>query len=149
MDYKIKEKSRWWSLVPLSGRNRFSATLGDTIYLTPKRYADWTSDQPRISTIALVEHEKTHVDQWRRDKHFKRNYVTSRSKRLQYEAEAYAKQAYIRVKLDGKDRNERVARYAKILSSITYLLFMPFERIARAIDDEYQKLEDTGYELQS
>ena len=140
MGYTIKKKSRWWHLVPLSGRNKFSATMGDTIYLTPKRFDDFESGSPRNSTIALIEHEKTHVDQWRRDKHFKRNYVTSRHKRLQYEAEAYARQAYVRVTRGGRDRDERVARYAKILSSITYLLFMPFEKVAQAIDDEYEKL---------
>lgn len=140
-DYTIKKKSRWWKLVPLTGRDKFSCTIGDTIYLTPERYDDYKSDNTRISTIALVEHEKTHVDQYRRDRHFKRDYVTSRKKRLQYEAEAYAVQARIRVTLGGRSREERVDRYAKLLSSYTYLLFMDYDSVYNAINKEYDRLE--------
>ena len=145
--YKIKRKAWWWKVVPLTGRDRFSCTMGDTIYLTPKRYDDWSGGSPKVSTVALVEHEKVHVDQWRRDKHFKRDYLGSRRKRLAYEAEAYAKQAFIRVKWGGKDRDERVARYAKTLASRTYLLFYDYAVVWDAIDREYQKLVDTGVVL--
>ena len=66
-EYKILKKSRLWKVLP-GGRNRFSATLGETIYLAPARYDDWVSGNPKKSTIALVEHEKVHVDQFRRDR---------------------------------------------------------------------------------
>ena len=98
-NYKIVKKSQLWKLIPLAGRNRFSTTLGDKIYLTPKRYDDWKSGSPKKSTIALIAHEQVHVDQFRRDPAFKQRYVTSRKWRLQYEVEGYAKQAYVRVQL--------------------------------------------------
>ncbi len=60
-EYIIKKKSRLWKVLP-GGRNRFSATLGETIYLSPKRYDDWKSGKPKKSTVALIEHEKVHVD---------------------------------------------------------------------------------------
>ena len=140
-EYIIKKKSRLWKVLP-GGRNRFSATLGDTIYLTPKRYDDWKSGKPKKSTLALIEHEKVHVDQYRRDPAFKRRYLTSRKWRLQYEAEAYAKQAFVRVKLDKKKRGRHffVSRYAKVLASKTYLLFMDYNKIYKAIDREYERL---------
>ena len=123
------------------GRNRFSATLGDTIYLAPARYDDWVSGNPKKSTIALVEHEKVHVDQFRRDSAFKRRYLTSRKWRLQYEAEAYAKQVQVRVQLGTKrDADHYIGRYAKLLSSKTYMLFMSYDRVLEAIDREYEKL---------
>ena len=139
--YVVKKKSRLWKVLP-GGRNKFSATLGDTIYLTPERYDDWKSGNPKGSTIALVEHEKVHVSQFRGDPAFKRRYLTSRKWRLRYEAEAYAKQAFIRVKLDkrGRDGDYFVDRYAKLLSSNTYLLFMSYDRVYEAIDREYEKL---------
>ena len=143
MEYTIKKKSRLWKILP-GGRNKFSATLGDTIYLTPERYDDWKSGKPKKSTIALIEHEKVHIDQYRRDKAFKRRYLTSRKWRLQYEAEAYAKQAFIRVRLDkrGRDGDYFVGRYAKLLSSKTYLLFMSYDEVFEAIDREYEKLRN-------
>jgi len=95
-NYKIKKKSRLWKIIPLAGRNRFSTTFGDTIYLTPSRYDDYQSGQPKNSTVALIHHEIVHVEQYKRDKHFKKNYLTDTRYRLQAEAEAYAKQAYIR-----------------------------------------------------
>ncbi len=142
-DYTIKKKARLWKILP-GGRNKFSATLGETIYLSPDRYDDWASGKPKKSTIALVEHEKVHVDQFRRDSAFKRRYLTSRKWRLLYEAEGYAKQAFIRVKLDKRNRGRHffVNRYAKVLSSKTYLLFMPFNEVYAAIDREYQRLKD-------
>ena len=79
--YVVKKKSRLWKVLP-GGRNKFSATLGDTIYLTPERYDDWKSGNPKGSTIALVEHEKVHVSQFRGDPKFKRRYLTSRKWRL-------------------------------------------------------------------
>ena len=138
MEYTIKKKSRLWKILP-GGRNKFSATLGDTIYLTPARYDDWKSGKPKKSTIALIEHEKVHIDQYRRDKAFKRRYLTSRKWRLQYEAEAYAKQACIRVKLDKRKRGRHyfVNRYAKVLASNTYLLFKSVDEVYAAIDREY------------
>ena len=139
-DYTIKKKSRLWKVLP-GGRNRFSATLGKTIYLSPKRYDDWASGKPKKSTIALIEHEKVHVDQFRRDPGFKRKYLTRRKWRLQYEAEAYARQVQVRVRL-GSRRNAKyyIDRYAKILSSKTYLLFMDYDAVRAAIYREYQKL---------
>ena len=139
--YIIKKKSRLWKVLP-GGRNKFSATLGEVIYLTPVRYDDWMSATPKKSTIALVEHEKVHVDQFRRDPAFKRRYLTSRQWRLLYEAEAYAKQAFVRVKLDKKKRGRHffVNRYAKVLASKTYLLFMDYNKIYKAIDREYERL---------
>ena len=100
------------------------------------------SATPKKSTIALVEHEKVHVDQFRRDPAFKRRYLTSRQWRLLYEAEAYAKQAFVRVKLDKKKRRRHffVSRYAKVLASKTYLLFMDYNKIYKAIDREYERL---------
>ena len=141
MEYTIKKKSRLWKILP-GGRNKFSATLGETIYLTPARYDDWKSGKPKKSTIALIEHEKVHIDQYRRDKAFKRRYLTSRKWRLQYEAEAYAKQAFIRVKLDKRKRGRHdfVNRYAKVLASNTYLLFKSVDEVYAAIDREYEKL---------
>lgn len=139
-EYKIKKKSRLWKVLP-GGRNKFSAALGETIYLSPARYDDWVSGTPKKSTIALVEHEKTHVDQFRRDPAFKRRYLTRRKWRLQYEAEAYAKQVQVRLQL-GTRRTARywIDKYAKILSSKTYLLFMSFDEVAIAISREYNKL---------
>ena len=141
-EYIIKKKSRLWKVLP-GGRNRFSATLGETIYLSPKRYDDWTSGKPKQSTVALIEHEKVHVDQYQRDKAFKRRYLTSRRWRLQYEAEAYAKQAFVRVQLDKRKRGRHyfVNRYAKVLASNTYLLFKGVNEVYAAIDREYDKLE--------
>lgn len=140
-EYIIKKKSRLWKVLP-GGRNRFSATLGEVIYLTPARYDDWMSATPKKSTIALVEHEKVHVDQFRRDPAFKRRYLTSRKWRLLYEAEAYAKQAFVRVQLDKRKRGRHffVSRYAKVLASKTYLLFMDYNKIYKAIDREYERL---------
>ena len=139
-EYIIKKKSRLWKILP-GGRNKFSATLGDTIYLSPDRYDDYHSKKPKKSTIALVEHEKVHVDQYRRDPGFKRKYVTSRKARLRFEAEAYAKQVFTRVQLGSRrDADYYVGRYAKLLSSRTYLLFMSYEAVYEAIDTEYEKL---------
>ncbi len=140
-EYIIKKKSRLWKVLP-GGRNKFSATLGETIYLTPKRYDDWKSGKPKKSTLALIEHEKVHVDQFRRDPAFKRHYLTSRQWRLLYEAEAYAKQAFVRVQLDKRKRGRHyfVSRYAKVLASKTYLLFMDYNKIYKAIDREYERL---------
>ena len=142
---RIKRKSWLWHFVPLSGRNRFSATLGETIYLSPKRYDDYQSLQPKVSTVALVEHEKCHVLQFRRDRLFMLKYLFSRKARLRYEAEAYAKQACIRVKLDKRKRGRHdfVNRYAKVLASNTYLLFTSFNEVYDAINREYGKL--TGH----
>ena len=144
---KIVKKSQLWSLIPLAGRNRFSTTFSDTIYLTPKRYDDWKSGNPRPSTVALIAHKKVHVDQYFRDSAFKCRYMTSRQWRLRYEAEAYAKQAYIRAKLDKRQERGRryyVTKYANVLASKTYMLFKPFDELYHAIDKEYQKLVKNG-----
>ena len=140
--FYVKEKGRKWNLVPLSGRNRFSATLGNTIYLTPKRYADYTSDNPKSSTIALVEHEKRHVLQHAQEKNFKRKYLTNRHSRLRYEAEGYAMQVYVR-ELLGTSRSVDyyLNKYAKTMSSITYLLLASYETCRKAIQDEYENLK--------
>lgn len=139
-DYTIKKKSRLWKILP-GGRNRFSATLGETIYLSPDRYDDWASGKPKKSTIALIEHEKVHVDQYRRDPKFKKRYVTSRKWRLQYEAEAYAKSVQVRIRL-GSRRNADyyIAKHAKTLATKTYMLFMDYETVYQAINREYDKL---------
>lgn len=140
-NYVIKKKSRLWRVLP-GGRNEFSATLGETIYLSPDRYDDYHSKKPKKSTIALIEHEKVHVDQYRRDPGFKRRYVASRKWRLRYEAEAYARQVFTRVQLGSRrDADYYVDRYAKLLSSKAYLLFMSYDSVYQAIDDEYEKLE--------
>ena len=139
-EYIIKKKSRLWKILP-GGRNRFSATLGGTIYLSPGRYDDYHSSTPKKSTIALVEHEKVHVDQYRRDSGFKRKYLTSRTARLRYEAEAYAKQTFTRIQLGTKrDADYYIGKYAKLLSSKTYMLFMSYDKVFEAIDKEYEKL---------
>lgn len=105
------------------------------------RYDDWVSARPKKSTIALVEHEKVHIDQFRRDSAFKRRYLTSRKWRLQYEAYAYAKQVFVRVQLGTKrDADYYIGRYAKLLSSKTYVLFMSYDKVFEAIDREYEKL---------
>ena len=138
--YVVKKKSRLWKVLP-GGRNKFSATLGDTIYLTPERYDDWKSGNPKGSTIALVEHEKVHVDQFRGDPKFKRRYLTSRKWRLLFEAEAYGKQVFVRIQLGTKrDADYYIGKYAKLLSSKTYLLFMSYDKVFEAIDREYEKL---------
>ena len=139
---KIVKKSQLWRLIPMAGRNRFSTTFSDTIYLTPERYDDWKSGKPKKSTLALIEHEKVHVDQFRRDPAFKRRYLTSRQWRLLYEAEAYAKQAFVRVQLDKRKRGRHyfVNRYAKVLASNTYLLFKRVDEVYAAIDREYDRL---------
>ena len=140
-EYKILEKSRLWKILP-GGRNRFSATIGEIIYLLPHRYDDWVSGTPKKSTIALVEHEKVHIDQFKRDPAFKRRYLTSRKWRLQYEAEAYAKQVFVRIQLGTKrDADDYISKHAKRLASKTYLLFMSYEAVYQAIDEEYEKLE--------
>ncbi len=140
-EYTILKKSQLWKLIPLAGRNRFSTTFGNKIYLTPKRYDDWKSGRPKKSTIALIAHEQVHVDQFRRDPAFKQRYVTSRKWRLQYEAEGYAKQAYVRVQLgSSRNRHDYVSRHAKVLASKTYLLFLSYDEVYAAIDREYGKL---------
>ena len=67
--------------------------------------------------------------------------MTSRKWQLLYEAEAYAKQVFTRVQLgSSRDADYYVDRYAKLLSSKTYLLFMSYESVYEAIDEEYEKL---------
>ncbi|MBI1928332.1 hypothetical protein HYR99_29320 [Candidatus Poribacteria bacterium] len=70
-NYNIRCKSWLWNLVPLAGRNQFSSTIGNTIYLTPKRWEDYASGNPSPHTTALIEHEATHVRQSNREGQFR------------------------------------------------------------------------------
>lgn len=139
MDYKVKRKGFMWNFVPLSGRNRFSVTIGSTIYLTPKRYDNYQSKNPSNSTIALVEHEKVHVAQKQNDKWFGFKYLLSRKARFIYEVKACAIQADKRIQLlpCGEKTIDNCTkfceRYAKTLSSWNYLLFMGFDKCFKAI----------------
>ena len=133
-DVNIKRKSWLWNLVPLTGRNRFSSTIGKTIYLTPKRYDDYFSGSPSITTLALVAHEKVHVRQYREDRRFQVKYVSSRQARLSYEVEAYAEQIKFLVQHYPNRREKYIRQKAKRLASINYLLFMDYETV-------YQKLK--------
>ena len=139
--HKIAKKARIWKIIPLAGRNRFSTTFSDKIYLTPKRWADWNQINPKNSTIALVAHEAMHIAQYRRDKHFKKNYLTDTHYRLQCEAEAYATQAYIREVL-GTSRGVEyyLKKYAHTLTD-NYKLGMPFQRVYREITDQYNRIK--------
>ena len=132
---KIKRKSWLWHLVPLSGRNRFSATIGETIYLSPKRYDDSKRLQPKASTIALIEHEKVHVLQFRRDRLFPFKYLFSRKWRLKYEAEAYARHIEVLVKRGNRDREKEIDKKARLLASRSYMLFMNYETVREAISE--------------
>ena len=51
-------------------------------------------------------------------------------------------QAWVRATMDRKKRGRHyfVGRYAKVLASSTYLLFMSFDEVYDAIDREYGKL---------
>jgi hypothetical protein len=131
---KIKRKSWLWHLVPLSGRNRFSSTIGATIYLTPKRYDDYHSDSPSVNTLALVAHEQVHVRQYLEDSRFQWKYVFSRQARLNYEIEAYAEQIKFLLQRHPNRKEEYIEEKARRLSSMTYLLFMGYETV-------YQKLK--------
>ena len=138
--YTIKRKGPLWKFAPLTGRNRFSMTFGSTIWLTPRRYDDYQKIVPKDSTLALIEHEKVHVEQWRQGPNFKTMYLTSRTHRLNYEAEAYSRQIYERFRLGtSRTLHYYLNRYAKILSSRTYLLFFPYSKVYRAIHREYDK----------
>ena len=142
--HKIAKKARIWKLIPLAGRNKFSTTFSDKIYLTPDRWADWNQINPKNSTIALVGHEALHVEQYRRDKHFKKNYLTDTRYRLQVEAEAYATQAYIREIL-GTSRGVEyyLKKYSAILTN-HYKLGMPFQRVYREITEHYNRIKRTN-----
>ena len=129
----LKRKSWLWNLVPLAGRNRFSSTIGTTIYLTPKRYDDYHSESPSLTTQALVVHEKVHVRQYQEDKGFQRKYVFSRQARLKYEAEAYGEQIQFLIQHRPEKKAEYIEEKAQRLSSITYLLFMDYDTVRQAI----------------
>ena len=118
---RIVEKSFWWNFVPLSGRRRFSASIGDTIYLTPKRWRDYKSGSPSRTTRALVAHEMRHYTQRQRvgARLWTRRYLFSRHWRMKYEAEAYAHQ----ILLLGGNRVSWAQKKAKTLAR-WYLLFM-------------------------
>lgn len=142
--HKIAKKARIWKLIPLAGRNRFSTTFSDKIYLTPQKWEDWRQLDPKNSTIALVAHEVIHIEQFLSDKHFKKNYLTDTHYRLQVEAEAYATQAYIREVL-GTSRGVEyyLNKYASILTN-NYKLGMPFQRVYREITEHYNRIKRTN-----
>lgn len=92
----VREKQWYWSLVPLAGRNRYATTLGSSIFLPPSRFQEWKRGHPSLRTRALVAHEEVHVKQWQAEGlRFVLGYWLSRSRRLEYEAQAYAQQARI------------------------------------------------------
>ena len=137
---RVKRKSWWWNLVPLAGRNRFCTTIGETIYLSPKRHTDSQALKPRVSTVALIEHEKVHVIQFRRDRLFMLRYVFSRKWRLKYEAEAYARHIEILVKRGGRDLEAELNKRAGVLAGWHYLLFMSHAAVKAAIAEAYNKI---------
>ena len=48
---------------------------------------------------------------------------------------------FVRIQLGTKrDADYYIGKYAKLLSSKTYLLFMSYDRVYEAIDREYEKL---------
>ncbi|MCZ6678452.1 MAG: hypothetical protein O7E52_14535 [Candidatus Poribacteria bacterium] len=129
-DVKIKRKSWLWNLVPLTGRNRFSSTIGSTIYLTPKRYDDYHSDSPSVRTQGLVIHETVHVRQYQAEKLlFGLKYALSRKARLNYEIEAYAAQIKFSIQHHPDRKEKYIRQKAKVLSSTRYLLFMDYESV--------------------
>ena len=143
VNYNIRCKSWLWNLVPLAGRNRFSSTIGKTIYLTPKRWKDYASGHPSPHTAALIEHEATHVRQSKREGQFRFSiqYLFSRKHRLGYEIEAYGVQIdYLRRHVSGFDVEERINRVAEVLASWRYLIFFPKAEIASKLRAEVEKL---------
>lgn len=124
----------------MTGRSRFSSTIGTTIYLTPKRYDDYYSDSPSVKTRGLVIHEKVHVRQYLEDRLFQFKYASSRKARLNYEIEAYAEQIQFLVQHHPGRKEKYIRQKAKNLSSANYLLFMDYE-------DIYQKLKAKVDEL--
>ena len=142
-NYNIRCKSWLWNLVLLAGRNQFSSTIGNTIYLTPKRWEDYTSGNPSPHTTALIEHEATHVRQSNREGQFRFSiqYLFSRKHRLGYEIEAYGVQIdYLRRHVSGFDVEERINRVAEVLASWRYLIFIPKAEIASKLRAEVEKL---------
>ena len=124
--------------VPLSGRYRFSASVGDTIYLSPKRWRNYQTGSPNRNTRALIAHEKVHIEQYQRHGwKFGFLYLFSRAHRLYFEAEAYAAQIAVR----GRDPNI-IDKKAGILSSWRYMLFVPHEIAQATIEVELQRLNE-------
>lgn len=138
---KIVCKKWYWSFVPLAGRKRFSSTLGRTIYLTPKRYNNYYSASPSIYTLALVAHEKVHVQQYDADPlGFPFYYILSRTRRMNYEVEAYVAQIHqITSGYPDLNRQTLIGKKADNLASWRYLLFISraraVELITEALDD--------------
>ena len=137
---RVRQKTLIWHLIPLAGRNRFCTTIGSTIYLSPKRFNDYKQLQPKVSTTALVEHEKVHVAQYEREGlMFCLKYLFSRKWRLRYEAEAYAKQIFVRLQLGSRRSNHYyIDRYAALIKS-NYLLGKSHQEIYEAIEREHEK----------
>ncbi len=108
---EIRRKGWGWGLVPLAGRKRFASTLGEQIYLPPKRYDRPTS----LATRDLIRHEYTHVRQWRSEWFwFWIKYLGSRRWRRRYEVEAYAEQCRF------NPTSKRIQRYAGWLAGWRY-----------------------------
>ena len=129
--------------MPFTGRNKFSCTIGETIYLTPKRHADYMRPTPNRPTLALLAHEACHVDQFRRDKGFKYRYVFGRNWRLKYESEAYARQIHTSMVLGSKRTAAYyINRHAKLLSSNSYLLLMSYDKVRNAIQETYNQIKE-------
>lgn len=137
---KIKRKSSLWNFVPLAGRNRFSTTLGSTIYLTPKRYDNYYSGSPSVRTTGLVIHEKVHVRQYQEDWLFQLKYIFSRSARLNYEIEAYAEQIKFSIEHYPNRKAKYIKQKAKTLSSCPYLLCMSYESVHKRLDAKVDEL---------
>jgi len=115
--WKIRRKRWLWNLMPFAGRNKFTTTWGETTYLTPKNYQVWLWGVQHEWLDDLLRHEYTHVQAWRRDPHYNRSYLLSRTYRRIVEVSAYAEQCRYSPL---PRRAERAAKYAKWLSSWRY-----------------------------
>ncbi len=140
---RIQKKSWLWNLVPLAGRNRFSTTLFSTIYLAPKAYKDYRSKTPSASVLALVEHEKIHVRQYREEGiRCCLKYLLSPKARFSYEVDAFAAQIFFLSQARPQKREAYLVSKAKLLSSLfPYLLFIPYGTAIVALREELKRLE--------
>jgi len=133
LDWSIRGKGWWWSLVPLAGRHRFASTLRTVIYLPPRLYQLHESGTPTLALKDLLRHEQVHVRQWRKEgRRFAFKYVVSRKWRLRYEVEAYAEQCR------WNPTPKRIALYARWLSSWRYLWLGHKGDIEAAIREQLQ-----------
>lgn len=140
----VKQKGWWWYLPPfcISGRNRYSSTIGHTIYLTPKRWKSHMSGNPSRGTNALIEHEVTHIIQQERYGSFKWMflYLFSKKKRILFESEAYAYQV---ISYEPKGKTETfnyVQKRAKSMASWRYFMSITQEDAYILIMDNIAKI---------